>query len=87
MDRLDLGDDLLPIKIFGQDIDLKKPGMQQVLIQEQAVKEAADNPEAVYEVMRKFVISLGMPEEIANKMQLGQYLTLIDHLNSKKKTN
>lgn len=85
MSRLDLGDSSFPIRIFGQDIDLEKPGMQQVLSHEMKVKQAESDPEKIYDLMRQFVISLGMPEEIANKMTLDQYLRLTESLNPQKK--
>lgn len=85
MERIDLGDDSLPVTIFGKDIDLRKPGMQQVLDHEAKIKECGEDPKKIFEVMKSFVVALGIPEDVAKKMTLDQYMRLTEHLNSAKK--
>lgn len=85
MERLDLGDSLLPIKIFGKDIDLQRPTLSQVIDNEEKMKSAVNDSKKVADIMNGFVVSLGMPKDVADKMTTDHYSKLMEHLNGGKK--
>lgn len=85
MERLDLGDSTLPIRIFGQDIDLRKPSIAEVFDNESKIKSAENDSKKLIDVMEKFITSLGMPDDVAKKMSLEHYEKLMNHLSGSKK--
>lgn len=85
MERFDLGDSTLPIRIFGQDIDLNKPSMKQIFDNESKVKDAGDDPKAIARIMFQFVVDMGMPKEIAEKMSVDHFEKLMEHMRGAKK--
>lgn len=84
-ERFDLGTDLLPVRIFEQDVDLKKPSMEAILEHENAIAKAKEDPKKIYNVMRSFIVKMGMPESLADRMTMDQYVRLTEYLRPAKK--
>lgn len=87
MDRFDLGDkEILPITIFGQDIDLEMPTMADVVEMQSAIERAKDDKtEASFKAVQKLVIKMKMPKDVVEAMQVGHFEKLIDYVVNRKK--
>lgn len=87
MSRLDLGDkEILPITIFGQEIDLDMPTMKDIVKMQTSIEQAKeDKTEVSYTAVRDLVIKMGMPADVAEQMQVGHFEKLVTHLLTSKK--
>jgi hypothetical protein len=87
MDRFDLGDkEILPVTIFGQNIDLEMPTMADVVKMQSAIEKAkGDKTQASFVAVKDLIVGMQMPEDIVKKMQVAHFEKLIDHVINRKK--
>ena len=87
MERFDLGDkEILPITIFGQDIDLEMPTMADVVEMQSAIDKAKDDKTmASFNAVKTLVLKMNMPDDVCKKMQVGHFEKLIDYVVNRKK--
>lgn len=87
MERFDLGEkEILPITIFGQDIDLEMPTMADVVEMQSAIEKAkGDKTLKSFEAVKDLVIKMKMPKEVLEAMQVNHFEKLIDHVVNRKK--
>lgn len=87
MERFDLGEkEILPITIFGQDIDLEMPTMADVVEMQSAIEKAKDDKtSASFNAVRKLILKMQMPQKIVEEMQVGHFEKLIEYVMNRKK--
>lgn len=68
--------------IYGQTVSLRKPDVGQ--IEAMQAEMSAEGAKPVL-VMKKFAEQLGLPIDVANKMELDHFQSLVEHLCGTKK--
>lgn len=57
------------LKIYGQEISISMPTEEQVMTMQEELQEVQDDSRKVLSVRRKFLIGLGVPEDVLSKME------------------
>lgn len=57
------------LKIYGQEMQISMPTEAQVMEMQEQMTEVKEDPRGVLAVRRKFLISLGIPEDVLSKME------------------
>lgn len=84
---LDLdADEKLVIKRNGQEVELRFPSVYEEFGLEKAIKRVdKDNIEEMYNVQKRYIVKLGMPEELLEGLSTRKFLALVEALQGKKK--
>jgi hypothetical protein len=73
----------LKVSIYGREFELAKPTYGQS--QNLQVRLKDEGQEKSMQIMKEFVIGLGLPEDCINEMELDHFLQLIEHISGVKK--
>lgn len=85
---LDLGnDELLEVKAFDKDFKVRYPSAKEFFGFQQDVKKLEDdqNQSEVADRIEKFLVAIGVPQDVYDKMSISQITKLMEHVGSKKK--
>ncbi len=72
----------LKLSIYGSEYEISKPTYGQTSALQEKLKGEGDKESM--SLMKNFVSSLGLPEEVINEMELDHFLALIEHISGKK---
>lgn len=68
------------LKIYGQEISISMPTEEQVMTMQEDIAEVKDDARKVLGVRRKFLVSLGIPNEVLSKMEFAHVNKLAEGL-------
>jgi hypothetical protein len=71
------------VNIYGKEYSLSKPTVRQSERLSEEIKESKED--AGFTIMKKWVVSLGLPLEVAEDMETGHFIQLIEYLSGSKK--
>lgn len=72
-------------EINGAKVSLTKPTLGAQVKYEQDLLDAKDGKTSVGKAMKAFIVGLGMPEDVADTMDMGQFNDVIEALVASKK--
>ena len=73
----------LKVSIYGSEYEISKPTYGQSQHLQGRLKDEGQEKSMV--IMKEFVMSLGLPEECIDGMELDHFLQLIEHISGVKK--
>lgn len=73
----------LKVNIYGQEFEISKPTYGQSSNLQVRLKD--EGAEKSMQIMKEFVMALGLPENVIDGMELDHFLQLIEHISGVKK--
>lgn len=73
----------IKLSIYGSEYEISKPTYGQTQNLQERLKTEGEKESM--KIMRDFVISLGLPEDVLNNLELDHFLALIEHISGAKK--
>lgn len=75
----------MAINIYGTDYMINKPSVGQIRKVQQASKTKDESGLTHLDIMNRFMIDLGLPEDVLNDMELEDWGDLVDFVTGTKK--
>lgn len=70
----------IEIKVYGESIKINAPTEDQVLELQESIEESKDDPAGILKVRRKFLVGLGIPEDVLKGMEFKHVTKLSEGL-------
>lgn len=74
----------IKVSIYGVEYEINKPTYGQTVELQEKIK-SEDGEKKSMHIMKDFVVSLGLPEQAINDLELEHFLSLIEFLSGAKK--
>ncbi len=71
------------VNIYGHEYELTKPTYGQSQRLQARLKD--EGQEKSFDIMKEFIISLGLPEACIDNLELDHFFQLVDHISGVKK--